>query len=41
MAKRYEREDEPWARIAEMSPGKKFDLGRTVADKRSFVNGVL
>ena len=41
MAKRYELNDTQWARIAEMLPGKKTDPGRTAADNRLFVNGVL
>ena len=41
MAKRYELNDEQWARIANLLPGKKSDPGRTAADNRLFVNGVL
>jgi transposase len=41
MAKRYELNDQRWARIAEMLPGKKSDPGRTAKDNRLFVNGVL
>ena len=41
MAKRYELNDQQWARIAEMLPGKKSDPGRTAKDNRLFVNGVL
>ena len=41
MAKRYELNDQQWARIAEMLPGKKTDPGRTAKDNRLFVNGVL
>ena len=41
MAKRYELNDQQWARIAEMLPGKKSDPGRTAQDNRLFVNGVL
>ena len=41
MAKRYELNDEQWARIAEMLPGKKSDPGRTAKDNRLFVDGVL
>ena len=41
MAKGYELNDQQWARIAEMLPGKKSDPGRTAKDNRLFVNGVL
>jgi transposase len=41
MAKRYELNDEQWARIADLLPGKKGDPGRTGQDNRLFVNGVL
>jgi putative transposase len=41
MANRYERNDQQWARIAEMLPGKKSDPGRTAKNNRLFVNGVL
>ena len=41
MAKRYELNDQLWARIADMLPGKKSDPGRTAKDNRLFVNGVL
>ena len=41
MAKRYELNDQQWARIAEMLPGKKSDPGRTGKDNRLFINGVL
>ena len=41
MAKRYELDDQQWARIAEMLPGKKSDPGRTAKDNRLFVNAVL
>jgi len=41
MAKRYELNDEQWARIADKVPGKKGDPGRTGKDNRLFVNAVL
>ena len=41
MVKRYELSDEQWARIADLLPGKVGDPGRTGADNRQFVNGVL
>ena len=41
MAKRYELDDQQWARIADMVPGKKGDPGRSGKDNRLFVNGVL
>jgi transposase len=41
MAKRYELNDEQWARIADKVPGKKSDPGRTGEDNRLFVNAVL
>jgi transposase len=41
MAKRYELNDQQWARISDMLPGKKSDPGRTAKDNRLFVNGVL
>ncbi len=41
MAKRYELNDQQWARVAEMLPGKKSDPGRTAKDNRLFVNGAL
>jgi transposase len=41
MAKRYELNDQQWARIADMLPGKKSDPGRTARDNRLFVDGVL
>jgi hypothetical protein len=36
MAKEYELNDQQWARIAEMLPGKKSDPGRTAKDNRLF-----
>jgi transposase len=41
MVKRYELTDTQWQRIAALLPGKKSDPGRTAADNRLFVNGVL
>lgn len=41
MVKRYELSDEQWRRIADMLPGKVGDPGRSGADNRVFVNGVL
>lgn len=40
-AKRYELSRSQWERIAELLPGKAGDPGRTAADNRLFVNGVL
>ncbi len=41
MAKRYELSDPQWDRISGFLPGKAGDPGRTGADNRLFVNGVL
>jgi transposase len=41
MVKRYELTDAQWQRIAALLPGKSSDPGRTAADNRLFVNGVL
>ena len=41
MAKRYELTDAQWERVADLLPGKAGDPGRTAADNRTFVNGVL
>jgi putative transposase len=41
MVKRYELTDAQWQRIAALLPGKVSDPGRTAADNRLFVNGVL
>jgi transposase len=41
MAKRYELSEAQWRRIEAFLPGKAGDPGRTAADNRSFVNGVL
>jgi transposase len=39
--KRYELGDAQWERIAPMLPGKPGDRGRSGADNRLFVSGVL
>lgn len=39
--KRYELNEVQWGRIAALLPGKASDPGRTAADNRLFVNGVL
>ena len=39
--KRYELSQVQWERIAGQLPGKAGDPGRTAADNRLFVNGVL
>ena len=41
MAKRYELNDQQWARIADKVPGKKGDPGRSGKDNRLFVEAVL
>ena len=41
MVKRYELPDAQWQRIADLLPGKIGDPGRSGADNRRFVNGVL
>ena len=41
MVKRYELSETQWRRIADLLPGKTSDPGRTGADNRLFVNGVL
>lgn len=41
MAKRYELSEEQWEKIEGMLPGKAQDPGRSGADNRVFVNGVL
>jgi transposase len=38
---RYELSDAQWERIAPLLPGKVCDPGRTGADNRLFLNGVL
>jgi len=40
-AKRYELSDAQWRRIATLLPGKAGDPGRSGADNRLFVNGIL
>jgi putative transposase len=39
--KRYELSEVQWQKIAPMLPGKAGDPGRTAADNRLFINGVL
>ncbi len=39
--KRYELSPAQWDRISPLLPGKASDPGRTAADNRLFVNGVL
>jgi transposase len=41
MASRYELNEGQWGRIANLLPGRKETVGRTAADNRVFVNGVL
>lgn len=41
MAKRYELTTLQWERLEPLLPGKAGDPGRTAADNRLFVNGVL
>lgn len=41
MAKRYELSEAQWRRIENLLPGKAGDPGRSGADNRLFVNGVL
>lgn len=41
MVKRYELTDAQWQRIEALLPGKAGGPGRTAADNRLFVNGVL
>lgn len=41
MVKRYELSEAQWRRIEGLLPGKAGDPGRTGADNRLFVNGVL
>jgi transposase len=38
---RYELTQNQWQRIEDLLPGKASDPGRTAADNRTFVNGVL
>jgi transposase len=41
MASRYELTEAQWSRIQDLLPGRKESVGRTAADTRVFVNGVL
>ena len=41
MVKRYELSEAQWRRIEALLPGKVGDPGRSAADNRLFVNGVL
>lgn len=41
MVGRYELSEVQWQRICDLLPGKLGDPGRTAADNRLFVNGVL
>jgi transposase len=41
MPKRYELTEAQWRRIEDLLPGKAGDRGRTAADNRAFVDGVL
>jgi transposase len=41
MVKRYELTPAQWERLAPLLPGKASDPGRSAADNRLFVNGVL
>jgi putative transposase len=41
MPSRYELSDGQWERIQGFLPGRKESVGRTAADNRAFVNGVL
>ena len=41
MAARYELTTVQWERLEPLLPGKASDPGRTAADNRQFVNGVL
>jgi transposase len=41
MASRYEWNEQQWNRIAALLPGRTETVGRTAADNRVFVNGVL
>ena len=38
---RYELTAAPWSRIENLLPGREETVGRTAADNRTFVNGVL
>ena len=39
--RRYALRDDQWARIEALLPGKREDPGRTAADNRLFIDGVL
>lgn len=39
--RRYEIKDYEWARLERLLPGKVGDVGRSAADNRLFINGVL
>jgi transposase len=41
MPARYELSEAQWDKIKDMLPGRKETVGRTAADNRAFVNGVL
>jgi transposase len=41
MASRYELTERQWSRMQDLLPGRKETVGRTAADNRVFVNGVL
>ena len=41
MPSRYELSEAQWERIRDFLPGRKEHVGRTAADNRNFVNGVL
>src|SRR5688572_20657314 len=39
--RRYEINDQAWARVCELLPGKSTDVGRSAKDNRLFLNAVL
>jgi transposase len=41
MTSRYELSEAQWNRIQDLLPGRKESVGRTAADNRVFINGVL
>jgi transposase len=41
MTSRYELTEDQWSRIQDLLPGRKESVGRTAADNRMFVHGVL
>jgi putative transposase len=41
MVRRHELTDAQWEKVKDLLPGKASDPGRTAADNRLFVNGVL